>query len=300
MTVNYTIIIPHKNIPELLKRCLSNIPQRLDIQVIVIDDNSDPDKKPIIGRPNTEIYYLDKEQSKGAGKARNVGLKLAKGTWLIFADADDYFTYEFWNQLDFLVGDENNADVIYCKVASVYSDTGQSANRGSSYNMLVDNYLHSSWRSEDFLRYMSVAPWGKLIKNSLIQKYSIRFDEVPVANDVMFSLVVGHNAKKISVSDILMYIVTVRDGSLVTTKNSELLRCRFEIALKENAFLLKSGKSFFQGCLLPLALKAGKNYGFAETVWYLKAMRKSRVGLFCGYRRRLVMKIVRLINEIIN
>ena len=37
--VLYSIIIPTKNIPNLLHRCLNSIPTREDIQVIVVDDN---------------------------------------------------------------------------------------------------------------------------------------------------------------------------------------------------------------------------------------------------------------------
>ena len=44
MSYNYSIIIPHKNIPELLQRCLDSIPKREDIQIIVVDDNSDTNK----------------------------------------------------------------------------------------------------------------------------------------------------------------------------------------------------------------------------------------------------------------
>lgn len=40
MQINYSIIIPHYGIPELLGRCLRSIPERDDIQVIVVDDNS--------------------------------------------------------------------------------------------------------------------------------------------------------------------------------------------------------------------------------------------------------------------
>ena len=40
--INYSIIIPHKNIPNLLQRCLDSIPNREDVQIIVVDDNSDP------------------------------------------------------------------------------------------------------------------------------------------------------------------------------------------------------------------------------------------------------------------
>ena len=41
--MNYTIIIPHKNTPDLLQKCLGSIPERDDAEVIVIDDDSDKD-----------------------------------------------------------------------------------------------------------------------------------------------------------------------------------------------------------------------------------------------------------------
>ena len=37
---SFSIIIPHKGIPDLLMRCLRSIPVSEDIQVIVVDDNS--------------------------------------------------------------------------------------------------------------------------------------------------------------------------------------------------------------------------------------------------------------------
>lgn len=41
LSINFSIVIPHKSIPELLVRCLNSVPQRGDIQVIVVDDYSD-------------------------------------------------------------------------------------------------------------------------------------------------------------------------------------------------------------------------------------------------------------------
>lgn len=38
--IKYSIIIPHHNVPTLLERCVNSIPQRDDIQIIVVDDNS--------------------------------------------------------------------------------------------------------------------------------------------------------------------------------------------------------------------------------------------------------------------
>ena len=37
---HYSIIIPHKNTPRLLERCLCSIPTWDEIQIIIIDDNS--------------------------------------------------------------------------------------------------------------------------------------------------------------------------------------------------------------------------------------------------------------------
>ena len=40
MDYNYSVIIPHYNIVPLLERCLKSIPDREDIQIVVVDDNS--------------------------------------------------------------------------------------------------------------------------------------------------------------------------------------------------------------------------------------------------------------------
>lgn len=65
--INYSIIIPHKNIPNLLQRCLDSIPNREDVQIIVVDDNSDPnivdfDKFPGLNRSNVEVIFTKKEK----------------------------------------------------------------------------------------------------------------------------------------------------------------------------------------------------------------------------------------------
>ena len=39
--IKFSFVIPHKNTPELLQKCLNSIPDRDNIQVIVVDDNSD-------------------------------------------------------------------------------------------------------------------------------------------------------------------------------------------------------------------------------------------------------------------
>src|SRR5574344_311021 len=92
--INYTIIIPHKNTTDLLRKCIDSIPKRNDVQVIIVDDNSDADKVdfehfPGLNEERTEVYFT--KEGKGAGYARNIGLQYAIGKWVVFVDADDYF-----------------------------------------------------------------------------------------------------------------------------------------------------------------------------------------------------------------
>ena len=59
--VKYTIIIPHKNIPELLERCLKSIPNNKNIQTIVVDDASECIEKIQCVQQqflNVEFYFI--------------------------------------------------------------------------------------------------------------------------------------------------------------------------------------------------------------------------------------------------
>ena len=123
MTPTYSIIIPHKGIPDLLMRCLRSIPVSEDIQVIVVDDNSVGadtylERYSELSRPYLEFVRTTK--GGGAGYARNVGLEHAKGKWLLFADADDFFVEDMHDIISSYVDSE--ADVIFFKNKAVLSE----------------------------------------------------------------------------------------------------------------------------------------------------------------------------------
>ena len=103
MEIVYSIIVLHQNMPDLLQRSLDSIPERDDVQVIVVDDISDPavvdfDHFPGMDRKDVEIVF-DK-QGRGLGNVRNVGLDHAKGKWVLFCDSDDFFAEDFPAILD--------------------------------------------------------------------------------------------------------------------------------------------------------------------------------------------------------
>ena len=231
---NYSFIIPHHNTPDLLQRLIDSIPQREDIEIIIVDDNSDADKKPAVIRDDVKILYIDKEHTKGAGKARNVGLGHAKGKWLIFADADDFFSNKLPNILDSYIN--SPFDLIYFKTKGVDSETLQPTGRGDGYNELVSNYLDNLFLSENELRFFHFVPWGKLIRRSIVEENEIKFEEIRYSNDMMFACKSGYYAKRIAASPLELYYITDRTGSLITQISRESRECRLGAGFRRCLF----------------------------------------------------------------
>lgn len=89
---------------------------------------------------------------------------------------------------------------------------------------------------------MTHAPWTKMVNTELIKKHDIHFQEICAANDVWFATQVGHYANQIIVSDIKIYVRTIRKGSLFYSFKAENLLARIEVGYKVNAFLKKENK----------------------------------------------------------
>lgn len=220
--ITYSIIIPHKNTPHLLQRCLDSIPVRWDVQVIVVDDDSDPAKVdfsvfPGLSRDYTEVYFT--KEGRGAGYARNIGLEKAKGKWIMFADSDDFFTPDFSGLTDKYR--DSTCDIICFSTLSVHSDDVDIKADRDYNNKRIEGYLNDPGPDTEFqLRYCFVEPWAKMIRASLIFENDIRFQETMVLNDNWFSVNVGHLAAEICAERGAVYTVTYRENSLSSQRQS--------------------------------------------------------------------------------
>lgn len=236
--INYTIIIPHKDIPHLLVRCIHSIPKRNDLEIIIVDDNSSQEAKKVLSEQiqvNDHLTIIYNLESQGGGGARNVGLKKAKGKWILFADADDFFNYCI---IDILEQYKNStADVIFFKGNSVDTDTYTTTYRTDHLNKWIDLYEKNPQEAELKLRYLFGEPWCKIIRKSLIDQYTIRFDETPIHNDTTFSYLVGFYAKNIKIDNRALYCVTTRKNSVSVSSNLEKELIRVNVFSKAEGFL---------------------------------------------------------------
>jgi len=243
---NYSIIIPHKNIPALLERCLASIPVRGDVQVIVVDDASeerlvDFARFPGLGRPHTEVIFHKSGigGAGGAGMARNVGIGVARGRWLIFADADDFFHTEAVNAAMDRYADAE-ADMIFFRHDSVDSDTLAPVAINTRRNRMLDDFEADSRP----VRYLVSVPWARFIRREMVAEHSIRFDEVRFSAGVLFSAKVGYFAEKIASDPAVVYCNVRREGSLVREgrRDWEAMSQRFDVDYRAALFAHSVGE----------------------------------------------------------
>lgn len=273
----YTIIIPHYDIPQLLMRCLGSIPVREEVQVIVVDDCSPegekyPEKYPELTRPFLEYYRTP--QGGSAGRARNVGMCHAKGEWLIFMDADDLFVDNMYDLLENNIDGE--ADVTFFNTRSVMSDDLSQPSKRNLYGTLFERYKDDT--SELSFRYDFQSLWGKVFRQSLIEENNVRCDETKYSNDVLFSFMAGHLAKKIKIVQTPLYIVTQRSNSLASSQFSgntiseEECETRLNISLKIARLIKRYKIPFDYQMPLHLSMPMRQHYPFRYLRTLLRLM----------------------------
>ena len=211
--IKFSVIIPHKGPQWQLDRCIESIPQRDDLQTIVIRD----------------------EDGRGAGWARNQGLNQAEGKYVIFADSDDFFHPCFNAFLDSIK--EEIADVVYFNADSIAMESGKPSWRANHLNRIMRS-TDSVWQ-ERHLRYHFTEPWCKAIRMSLIKENGIKFSESKILNDIYFSTQVGIFAKSIKAYTEKCYCVCNHSDSTAKRKTEDRLLDYTRETAKSNMLLDK-------------------------------------------------------------
>ena len=285
--VKYSIIIPHYNCLEGLRRLLDTIPDSAEFQVIVVDDQSTEAVAELLeyvqGQDRIQFFRNDSE-TKNAGKSRNIGLQHARGKWVFFADADDFFCPSFEEKARRFQDDDS--DVIYFPPISTDAAGGRPSDRHILFHQVIRRYLRKpGHRREVVLRYRLASAWSKMIRRDVLLKHQIDFEEIEVANDVMFSAQLAYHMESFAICDEPIYCITKGVGTLTTATSDERWRLRRDVFIRRCLYLRErlspsdwrvtglSGKS-------QLLSSLGRNKGITTFIETYKLLRKHRIRLF--------------------
>lgn len=188
-----SFIVPVYNTESYIKKCIDSIINSgiKDFEIIIINDGS-TDNSFNICREYEEKYnniILISQCNQGVSIARNEGLKVAKGEWIVFVDSDDYiFSNSLSNinldkEIQFYIFEYSNSDNIDEKFSS---DAIEYDNKDN--DILIDYIFNSLCISKGRQTNLST-PWAKIYKKEIIDKNNLSFiKELPIGEDVLFNL----------------------------------------------------------------------------------------------------------------
>lgn len=178
-----SIIVPVYNTEEhILRNCLESLLSQTlsDIEVLVVDDGSGLPCASICDEYSENYPYIKAIHTKnqGVSAARNTGISLASGKYLMFVDADDwldadaaakYFTYAEAHQLDILLSGCTLVEHEQYTASYVAKDmlfTPQS--KAKLQQTILDN-------NPKYLRMWPMSPWAKLFRADFIHTNRLAF-----------------------------------------------------------------------------------------------------------------------------
>lgn len=172
--VKYSVIVPVYKVEAVLPRCIESILNQTvpDFELILIDDGS-PDRSGAIcdeyAAKDARIRVIH-QKNGGVSRARNAGLDVARGQYVVFVDSDDYINREFLQILD---GDD--CDLAVSGTVTYEADNSIKAIISeSAENKMI---LTEDERIECMKKWYSLQVFAKRFKLKIIKEKSLRFDE---------------------------------------------------------------------------------------------------------------------------
>ena len=223
--MKYSIIIPAYNSGKTIKRCIESITSqnRLDVEIIIINDGSTDETESICKALQTEhnnIVYIHKENG-GVSSARNLGLSVATGEFVMFVDSDDYVDSNCFDIIDKYI--KSDADFYQFGFSIVANEIIKETRVFSK--CYVDTLSEKeTFISESVVSRSINSPWAKIYKRKIIDENNLRFcEELSVGEDLTFVFSFLLSAKKIERLSDKIYFADIGNEESLSRKYRENL-----------------------------------------------------------------------------
>ena len=182
MNCNLSIIVTIFNKSKYIKNCIHSIlcQSYTNYELICVDDGSTDNSLEILeeyAKQNKNIKIISKING-GPSSARNAGLNIANGTYIIFIDGDDVIgsnTSTTGEELSNVINliEQTKVDLLVCPISVTYE---------TDFNLKASDDIYYSITKEgkDFISNIDissfhVSPCSKIFKRKLIEDYHLRF-----------------------------------------------------------------------------------------------------------------------------
>ena len=270
MDKKLSFILPIYKVEKYLQQCVDSILSQAgdDCEIILVDDGS-PDGCGAIcdnyAQNHKNIKVIHKING-GLSSARNAGMEIAAGKYVLFVDSDDYLEEgSVCRILDWI--DSTDADVAFLLSRKVYPD-GTSEPLGEN---LVRQEILGKSRTE-VLRFLTKCPkfpasaWGKIYRRAFLEENGFRFPaDRRLSEDLQYSLDLFLTAEKFDYLDFPYYCYRQsRAGSITNNINAKYYFDTFLFITEAAEHCAVNGKAKDEESALALSFVA---YEYAIRLW---------------------------------
>lgn len=240
-----SVIIPMYNAEKYIKKTLNSIiEQSYQNWEIIIIENGSEDKSPDIIREYEKKYpeiRMIKGPGKGPGPARNKGLKLAKGDYIVFVDADDYLPDTEIFRKYISIAEPTGADIVVSNYARLWEDKILPASKHEAFALCSPSSEEFRFRGFFSIGTLSYV-WCKFYRSEFLKKQQISFSENSYAEDKLFNMQCYICDAKFAFLEDVGYVYRKNDASVSWQYRSDSTENWFKIAYELKGWIEKKQK----------------------------------------------------------
>ena len=234
--MDLSVVIPCYNAGEKIKKCIESIAplaSTIELEIIVVDDGSKDNSATLVKNLEAPFIKLIQKTNGGVSSARNVGIEAATGNYLMFADADDYFTTDKLLEV-YKKASDFSCDVLMFGYNYVTPNRVRKLPLPKSKSNLMTQLVDPPFAKKYKSNYLTGRVYQYVYKRSAL---FARFDEsLPYAEDLVFVLDCLSACESFEICDIYAYNYVYEKGSAANSYRPNYydeLKAMYGILLKK-------------------------------------------------------------------
>ncbi len=242
-----SIIVPIYNVEQYIMRCLKSLLSQTyeNIEIILVDDGSTDncgELCDIIHKKYPDKIIVVHKQNGGLSDARNIGLKIAKGSYIAFVDSDDFISNKM---IEIMVSNlqKYNVDMVCVNFQEFSDDTLIiSLKNNEEHIYIYDKFqaIKALFSSQKFCNFA----WNKLYRVELFE--NIEFPKGRKMEDLGTTYLLIEKCHRILYNSQKLYYYYQRYDSILHTPDKKFYVDKFTLAIERYYYLKNKYGDFYE------------------------------------------------------